>query len=177
MIFETERLHVRKVSLEDKDAFFDLMSNPNVMNPIPRPVMTKNESDAFLNKLLHATRNDSLAEVWSVVEKKSNTYIGLCAFLKNENSEDEIGYRLREKFWGIGYGTEITKGLLTYGFSTKKCKKITADVALHNLASIKILKKFMLLTNEFYNTEDQCMDQRYEVLLKDWIKMTPSKLN
>ena len=87
MIFETERLHVRKVSLEDKDAFFDLMSNPNVMNPIPRPVMTKNESDAFLNKLLHATLNDSFAEVWSIVEKKSNTYIGLCAFLKNEKKQ------------------------------------------------------------------------------------------
>ena len=82
MIFETERLHVRKVSLEDKDAFFDLMSNPNVMDPIPRPVMNKNESDAFLNKLLYKTNNDSFAEVWSVVEKKSNTYIGICAFYK-----------------------------------------------------------------------------------------------
>ncbi len=47
------------------------MSNPNVMKPIPRAIMTKNESDAFLNKLLHANRNDSIAEVRSVVQKKA----------------------------------------------------------------------------------------------------------
>ncbi len=101
----------------------------------------------------------------------------LMCFLKNEQNEDEIGYRLREDFWGVGYGTEVTKGLLTYGFSIKKCAKITADVALHNTASIKILKKFMRFKSEFYNTEDQCMDQRYEVLLDDWKHLSTAKLN
>ncbi|NQY28808.1 MAG: GNAT family N-acetyltransferase [Flavobacteriaceae bacterium] len=110
MIFETERLTVRILISQDADPFFDMMSNPNVMDPIPRPVMKRAESDAFLDKLISAKADSSYKNVWAIVEKKSNFFIGLCAYLKNDENNDEIGYRLREQFWRIGYGTEKQKG-------------------------------------------------------------------
>ncbi|PHS10722.1 MAG: hypothetical protein COA88_00085 [Kordia sp.] len=170
MIFETERLTIRILTPQDIDPFFDMMSNPNVMDPIPRPVMTRAESDAFLDKLISGKADSPYKNVWAIVEKKSNSFIGLCAYLKNDENDDEIGYRLREQFWRIGYGTEITKGLLDYGFIKKGCTKITADVYVENIGSTKILDKFMSPVRDFYNDEDKCMDRRYEVLKEDWIK-------
>ena len=170
MIFETERLTVRILTPLDTDPFFDMMSNPNVMDPIPRPVMKRAESDAFLDKLISSKTFNSDKQVRAIVEKKSNCFIGLCAYLKNDKNDDEIGYRLREQFWRIGYGTEITKGLINYGFSEKGCTKITADVYVENIGSTKILDKFMIPIKDFYNNEDKCMDRRYEVLKEDWIK-------
>ncbi len=169
MIFKTERLTVSKVNLKDTEAFFDMMGNPNVMNPIPRPVMTRTESDAFLFKLISATPDSSYKEVWAIIEEKSNQFIGLCAYLKNDENDDEIGYRLREQFWGIGYGTEITKGLLNFGFTEKGCIKVTADVSIENIGSTKILDKFMNPVREFYNEDDQCIDRRYELYKEDWL--------
>ena len=82
MIFETERLLVRVLDKGDRDAFFDMMGNPKVMNLIPRPVMTREESDDFLNKLMFSKAFDIDKQVSAIVEKKSSNFIGLCAFLK-----------------------------------------------------------------------------------------------
>ena len=74
--------------------------------------------------------------------------------LKNNENEDEIGYRLREKHWRKGFGTEISKGLIKFGFEKLKMEKITADVDTKNLNSAKILEKFMTQTKEFFNKSD-----------------------
>lgn len=160
MIFETKRLVARLLKIDDKDDYFDMMGNFNVMSLIPRNVMTSYESDKHLKGLI-----DNYPEklVWAIEEKKSANFIGLCALLKNDSQENELGYRLREKYWGQGYGTEITKGLISYNFNELKFDKITADVNITNLKSVKILDKFMTPVKEFYNKEDDCTDRRYEL--------------
>jgi len=97
MIFETERLIVRLLEMSDTDNYFDMMGNPNVMNPIPRKTMLRSESDEHLQQLIHS---NSTKLVWGIEEKKSNNFIGICALLKNDEKENELGYRLREKYWG-----------------------------------------------------------------------------
>lgn len=167
MIFETERLTIRPLQLSDADAFFDMMGNPNVMNPIPQKVMTREESDANLNKFLNP-KGVPGKQVWGIDEKSSGEFIGLCALLKNDENEDEIGYRLREKHWGNGYGTEIARGLISYSFEVLKFEKITADVNTKNITSIKILDKFLTPVKEFFNKNDNCTDRRYALERKDW---------
>jgi hypothetical protein len=41
MVFETIRLYVRQLEENDEAAFFELMSNPNVMAPIPQKPFDK----------------------------------------------------------------------------------------------------------------------------------------
>ena len=168
-IFESERLIIRTLSNEDADLYFDMMSNKNVMRLIPSEVMTREESDAHLQVFLDSDYSISDTKVWAITLKGENEFIGLCAFLKNDENQDEIGYRLREKFWRRGFGTEITKELLNYGFNQMNMQKITADVNTVNLNSVKILEKFMSSTKEFFNVEDDCMDRRYEVSFSNWI--------
>ncbi len=169
MIFETDRLIVRKLRESDQSAYFDMMGNPNVMNPIPRDVMTKEESNEHLDKFLNTELKTSDTKVWAIEVKEGNEFIGLCAFLKNNENDDEIGYRLREKYWGVGYGTEITKGLIDYGFKQLNADLITADVYVDNIRSVKILEKFFKRDIEFFNTEDKCIDRRYKLTRKEWL--------
>ena len=98
MIFKTERLLIYSLKKSDSEGFFDMMGNPNVMLPIPQKTMTKIESDAKLNDLITLEKSTSI-RIWSLVEKKSNNFIGICVFLKNNEDENEIAYRLREKYW------------------------------------------------------------------------------
>jgi len=162
MIFETERLLVRELNTNDSELFFELMSNPNVMNPIPQKVFTRSESNAKLTELISLEKKSN-TKIWSFTEKGSESFIGICGFLKNNENDDEIAYRLIERFWGKGYGTEIAKGLIEYSFRILNLEKITADVNTINKKSSKILDKFMNPVREFFNEKDNCTDRRYEI--------------
>ena len=162
MIFQTERLLVRPFKETDIDLLFEMMSNPSVMDALPRPVKTKSETEITLEQFIRLEKTTS-TKWWCVTTKSTDNFIGLCGFKTNEKNEPELGYCFNEQFWGLGYGTEIAKGLLEYGFNQLKFTKIMADVTKTNLKSIKILEKFMKLEKEFYNDSDKCMDSRYFV--------------
>ena len=169
MIFQTERLIIRALKITDSDTFFDMMGNPNVMDPIPQKTMTRNESDSKLNELIELEKSTT-KKVWSLVDKESNNFIGICGFLKNIEGENEIAYRLREKYWRNGYGTEIAKGLIDFGFKKLNFNLITADVNITNSKSVKILDKFFSRNKEFFNKKDNCNDRRYKLTRETWVK-------
>jgi len=170
MIFTTKRLQVRKLLASDTDLFFDMMGNPKVMNPIPRPPMTRAESNEKL-RLLIDQEKESTTQIWAINEESNSDFIGICGFLVNKENQHEIAYRLREKFWGIGYGNEIAKGLISYGFDSLKYQEIIGDVFIDNIPSTKILGKFMTPVKEFFNENDQCIDRRYSVTKQEFKKI------
>ena len=163
-LFSTQRLSMRELRITDQDGFFDMMRNPNVMLPIPQQPKTREESDAMLEMLIERPEEKT---VWAVTEQGSDEFIGIAGLLINDEGHDEIGYRLREKYWGIGYGTEMAKGLIALSFTELNIDLITADVFVENDKSIRILDKFMHPVREFYNPSDQCNDRRYHLLKKD----------
>lgn len=167
MIFETPRLYARPLEENDQAAFFELMSNPNVMNPIPQKPLDEVESASKLAELILLEKS-SHTKIWCLCKKGSKDFIGICGVLKNEDKEDEIAYRILETFWGNGYGTELTKGLIDYCFFHLKSELVTADVCVDNLRSAKILNKYFTVKKEFFNAEDTCMDRRYILRKENW---------
>lgn len=168
-IFEAERLIIRELQLSDKDDYYDMMGNPNVMNPVPAPVMSREESDAHLKKAISGELSpDRDVFAYATDLKSTREFIGIAAYLKNDDREEEIGYRLREKFWRQGLGTELAKGLIDYGFSTLKFDLITADCDQNNLGSVKILNRLMPLKTEFYSEKYKCDDFRFKITKAEW---------
>jgi [ribosomal protein S5]-alanine N-acetyltransferase len=168
MIFETERLYVRRLEINDEVAFFELMGNPNVTDPIPQKPFNKTESVSKLTDLILLEKSSN-TKIWSLCKKGCNDLIGICGVLKNDENEDEIAYRIIERFWGNGYGTEIAKGLIDFCFAQMKAEFITADVCVENVKSVKILNKFFTVQKEFFNAEDNCVDRRYIVRKENWL--------
>ncbi len=48
--------------------------------------------------------------------------------------------------------------------------KVTADVNLANVASVKILDKLMEPTRDFFNERENCDERRYNLMKKDWLQ-------
>jgi len=162
-IFNTKRLRVRQFIANDKDHFIELLSDPEIINPVPQRKFSAEEiSQQFKDFSSYA--NNVLKEkrtVWAITKINQSEVIGLCALLTNDEDDRELAYRFRTKYWGNGYGTEIAQGLIDYSFNDLKLDKITADVNVENIGSVKILEKFLVPVREFYNESDQCTDRRY----------------
>lgn len=141
MIFETNRLCVRKLRIEDFGAFHEMQSNANVMQYVRGTPMTLEENKEELPKLIDfysKSHNDFW--IYAIERKEDATFLGTVALVKDDEDNDEIGYRFLEEYWGFGYGFEIAEGLINY------CKKIglhkiIACVAIKNIASTKIIEK------------------------------------
>jgi len=172
IIFETERLIIKRVEIGDKKYFAELFTDPRIIEPIPQKAFTESQITDRFNKSLNFELSNLSKFKCScgIYEKGNPKMIGLALFLLNDDNGDELGYRFRADYWGKGYGSETTKGMLEFYFNVLNTEIVTADVNLANLASVKILDKFMTLVKEFFNERDNCTDRRYELKKKNWLQ-------
>ncbi|MFB9052154.1 GNAT family N-acetyltransferase [Formosa undariae] len=171
-IFETERLIIRGLEEVDKKYFAELFTDPIVLEGIPQKAFTPIQITERFNKSRNLTLRDLSDQkcACAIFEKGNEEMIGLALFLINEHDEKELGYRFRVDYWGKGYGTETTKGMLKYYFQEMNENKVTADVNIANISSVKILEKFMKPVRQFFNERDNCIDRTYELTKENWIK-------
>lgn len=165
MIFETERLEVRKLILEDLPFFHKMQSNPNVMLYADGEVNTLAAHSIELTTLISKY---SLPEndfwIYAIERKVDRFFLGTLALVK-DGEDDEIGLRFLEEYWSLGYGTEVCQRLLEY------CKqigiqKIGATVVDLNRASTKILIGMgFKQVRKFINKEMQLQETKYEIYL------------
>ncbi len=168
-IFETARLTINILREKDKDIFVELLSDPRIIDPGPHQTINMEEViEKFqLNLKSCAVPIKNQDNIWGVFEKGNSEMIGINALLTNDEGDWELGYRFRVKYWRQGFGTELANGTVNYCFEKLNFEKITADVDIENVASVKILEKIMFPTKEFYNEEDRCFDRRYEIKRKN----------
>ncbi|OAB79649.1 GNAT family N-acetyltransferase [Cochleicola gelatinilyticus] len=169
MEFSTERLQIRKLKPEDRDAFFDLMGNPKVMNPIPLPAMTEAESDAKMQEVFEFDNSKKGKQIRVVTLKEEDELLGLCMLLTNNEGDTELGYRFRECYWGKGYAKEVTEGMIAYCFNTIGVEKVTADADIRNVASLKILNRYLKEIKDIYK-DGKIADKRFALFKKEWNK-------
>jgi ribosomal-protein-alanine N-acetyltransferase len=170
ILFETERLIIKSLESTDKKYFAELFTDKKVLQLIPQKAFTESQ---IMNRF-HKNLNLEFSNLkhrkctCGIFEKGNAEMIGLSLFLLNKNNDNELGYRFRVDYWGKGYGTETTKGMLEYYFNVLKTEKVIADVNIENVASIKILNTFMKPVKDFYNERDHCTDRRFELRKNNW---------
>jgi RimJ/RimL family protein N-acetyltransferase len=140
IVFQTERLKIRKAMACDADVefFYRLWTNPDVMTMVgfPRGLrITRDEIRAMFEKTDDSEYNRRL-----VVEIiKSGTPIGECKLgLPDAEGISETDVKLFPEYWGNGYGTEIKRGLVDYLFRHTDCKAVKATPNKNNIASQKM---------------------------------------
>jgi RimJ/RimL family protein N-acetyltransferase len=165
-IFKTDRLIIRKLEESDLDLFHKMQSNRNVMRFVRANIMTFEENKKDLKKLiLGYNQADNDFFIYAIERKSDGVFIGSVALVKDVNNDDEIGYRFLEKYWGMGYGTEIVKGLIDY-CRNRGLFKIIANVAPKNVASYKIIKKARFkFVKDFVSDDLKIPEQKFELIL------------
>ncbi len=141
MIFETERLLVRQLIESDLEGFHEMQSDPEVMKYVDGEPKSLSEHQKELQELigLYAKRNNEFI-IYAIERKLDYQFVGTVALVKDDHSNDEIGYRFSKKYWGQGFGFEIVQGLVRYCISISK-EKLIAYVSPENKSSERILQK------------------------------------
>jgi len=141
MIFETERLLVRKWESDDLYELYSLYADAAISEYI-RPPLTMAETRQIFDEQLVQYNVDKKTGRYCIIEKGNNHFIGTFLLRKNENSDGvEIGYAFRKKEWGKGYATEIVKRGVDYVFSSTEFEEIHAYTEPPNFNSKKVLVK------------------------------------
>jgi [ribosomal protein S5]-alanine N-acetyltransferase len=164
-LFQTARLSVRPLQPDDFGPFHEMQSNLRVMRYTSGRAMSEEENRQELARLIkrYAEPGNDFW-VWAVIRKADGAFAGTCALICNEQGEHEIGYRFIERYWGQGYGLEITEGLIDYAFGPVGLERLVAYVYTDNTPSVSILERSrFLLVKEFFNEAENCLDRQYEV--------------
>jgi RimJ/RimL family protein N-acetyltransferase len=165
MIFETERLQVRKLILGDLSSFHEMQSNPKVMRFADGEVKTLIEHQ---KELLDLISKYSLPEnnfcIYAIESKNELNFVGIIALVK-DGFDNEIGIRFLEKYWNLGYGFEVCQALIEH-CKNLNMQKIVGYVVDENIASVKILKRCNFkAVKQFINEDINLPETKYELYL------------
>ena len=167
MIFETDRLVIKKLSLANLVDFHRIHGDPEVMQSIPAPIHSLEESSAHLSSIIDAYQvQKHRLRIWGAFLKFDDKFVGVCAAIRLRDPGRDIGYRILKKYWGQGLGTELANGLINYLSSDSSIEYLTASVDGQNIASIKILDQCMTFLKEEYIADIKRYERRYILVLK-----------
>ena len=145
MVFETERLCLRKIALEDAPFIFELLNSPDWLKYIGNRGITDLEKAKTYIKDRYFPSYDNGLGNFIVTLKDSDLPIGSCGLYKRENLDyPDIGFAFLPKYVGKGYGYEAATAILNYAFEDLKVEKLYGFTVPYNLPSIKLLEKLGL---------------------------------
>ena len=140
--FETERLQVRHLAMADLDDLAALCADPVAMqymgdgNTLDRETCLK-WIDVCAMK--YAQRGYGTSGVYL---RETGGFIGFCGVVRSPgNTFDEVVYAFAQPYWGMGYATEVVRGMLDYVFSISDLRMIYATIASDNVVSMHIVEK------------------------------------
>ena len=146
IILETERLNLRKISIEDAEFILQLLNEPSFLRYI---------GDKGVRTLEHARKYILEGPVESyelngfglyLVELKGSAQpIGMCGLVKRPVLPDaDIGFAFLPAYWSKGYARESAEAVMAYAREVLGLDRILAITSPDNEASISLLGKLGL---------------------------------
>lgn len=165
--YETERLILRPVSLDDTGFIFELYNRPKFIEFIgDRHLETLDDSENYIKNRFFPQLEKLGYGNYVVVTKDSNEKVGAVGIFEREGLDIvDIGFSLLEEFEGKGYAFEAAKKVKSIGMDDFSLKKISAITAKNNFSSQRLIEKLglkfqknIMLPNEneelmYYETE------------------------
>ncbi len=162
MLLQTERLLIRPWQDSDRPAFAEMSADPEAMKYLGG-IWDEATSDGFIDRCI-AHLSDHGFGVCALEIKQKNTLIGFAglkkvSFKANFTPAIEIGWRLGKPYWNKGYATEAATEILTYAFHQLGIKEVISYVTPQNKASLKVMHKLGMSSNENENFKHPNMKQ------------------
>ena len=142
-VLETERLSLRRLTVDDAEFIFALLNEPSFLRYIGDKKV-RNLDDArqyILNGPVGSYERHGFG-LNCVELRESHTPIGMCGLLKRDELPDpDIGFALLPDFWSRGFAFEAAQAVLKDACERFKIQRILAITSLDNDASINLLQR------------------------------------
>lgn len=147
----SDRLWIRDHVGMDLKAMHELLSSTKAMRYLPE-IKTRSidESRENLRVALNEAISPSRGKFFlAIIERETQTYVGEIGLAATETSEIgnifNLGYFIKESFWGKGYVTEAAKVLIEYAFNQLNAHKIETGCLKENTASERVMIKLEMI--------------------------------
>jgi RimJ/RimL family protein N-acetyltransferase len=152
---ETERLSLRRLTLDDADFVARLYNEPSFLENIgDRGVGNAEDARRFLREGPLAMYERCGFGLWHVSRRVDGVGIGMCGLLKRDTLPDvDIGYAYFPAYWGQGYAFEAVAGTLRHAARAFGLRRVIGVVSRGNTASIRVLEKAGMRHERMYAME------------------------
>jgi RimJ/RimL family protein N-acetyltransferase len=145
-ILETERLVLRRFTLDDAAFALELVNDPAWLEYIgDRKVRSLEDARAYLSKGTLAMYERVGFGMYVVTLKESGEPVGSCGLVQRDGLDDvDLGFAFLPRFRGRGFALESATAVLEYAARTLGLKRVVAIVSPGNHRSIRLLERIGL---------------------------------
>lgn len=173
---ETNRLIIRKMTLNDAPAILQIFSDEKVTKDMGVSPFTSLEQAENLINFMNQLFEEKRAFRWGIIRKEDNKLIGTCGYNGwdvERGSRGEIAYDLGRDYWRQGFMVETLNTIIDYGFNDMGFQRIEAYTNLDALPSMTLLQKIGFkeegILRDYAYFHGEYWDQRCFSLLKsEW---------
>lgn len=140
---ETDRLWLRRLSLEDVGFVFQHFGDPAVSRfLLDEPPMTRVEEAEELIRF-YQNPDGKAYNRWGLVHKEQVSLVGTCGYHRwsRQHRRAEVGYDLAPDYWGQGLMREALTSIFRHGFEEMGLNRIEAIVHPENARSLSLLQR------------------------------------
>jgi RimJ/RimL family protein N-acetyltransferase len=161
-VIETDRLELRKLSIDDAPFIFELVNGAAFLRFIgDKGVRTLGDARDYILKGAVDSYERLGFGLYLCELKDGRAPIGTCGLIKRECLEDvDIGFAFLPEFWGKGYCYEAASAVLAMGKSTFGLDRIVAITSIDNDRSIRVLEKLGMRFERMITLPDSASEIR-----------------
>ena len=140
---ETERLVLRKISLDDIDDMYEYAKDAALTRYLTwSPHVDKAYTFEYVSYLQRRYKTGEFFD-WAVTLRDGGKMIGTCGFTRFDfpNDSGEIGYVINPDYHGMGIATEAVGEVIRFGFDRLALNRIECKFMIENGASRRVMEK------------------------------------
>lgn len=146
MEFKTNRLEIKAISMEDKEAVLDLVTNEIAGKTYMFPEFKSRESaEPLFRRLVELSRDESRYVAGVYLD---GHFIGMMNDVEVKGKQVEMGYAYLPAYYNKGFATEAFSGairyLLDHGF-----ERVVAGAFSGNGASLRVMEKCGMIKQDY----------------------------
>jgi RimJ/RimL family protein N-acetyltransferase len=146
IVLSTERLHLRRFTLDDAAFVHELVNNPAWLRFIgDRGVRSLDDARRYLRDGPIASYAANGFGLWLVERKHDGAALGTCGLLRRATLPHvDLGFAFLERFRGAGYAVESARAVLAHALGELGLDRVVAITDPENSASIRVLESIGL---------------------------------
>ncbi len=146
------RLGFSTWSLDDLPLAMGLWGDPNVTRLTGGPFTAAQVVERLVREIENLDQRG--VQYWPVFLRDTGEHVGCCGLQPHdeENGIYELGFQLRQEYWGHGFGREAAQAVISNSFAVLGVRALYAGHHPFNAASQRLLQRlgFRYTHDEYY---------------------------